>query len=105
MFSHPLTLLASKDNIATHPDLGFPTTAGSLALLGSKPRENSHVVGLVRDEPLRKSRAALIIVMVSPARQSRRHHPWQVELECNQVPGNVDRLVWRPWRKETRAPC
>ncbi|KAJ5689587.1 hypothetical protein N7462_003979 [Penicillium macrosclerotiorum] len=33
-----------KDNIATHPDLGLPTSAGSLALLNSKPRRNAKIV-------------------------------------------------------------
>ncbi|TVY19360.1 putative amidase [Lachnellula arida] len=32
-----------KDNIATHPSLGMTTTAGSFALLDSKPRENAPV--------------------------------------------------------------
>jgi len=33
-----------KDNIATHPSLGMKTTAGSLALLDSRPRQNARVV-------------------------------------------------------------
>ncbi|OJJ52521.1 hypothetical protein ASPSYDRAFT_164676 [Aspergillus sydowii CBS 593.65] len=33
-----------KDNIATHPDLGLGTTAGSFALLGSRPRRNSDIL-------------------------------------------------------------
>ncbi|XMA19705.1 hypothetical protein WAI453_012496 [Rhynchosporium graminicola] len=33
-----------KDNIATHPDFGMDTTAGSLALAGSRPRKNADVV-------------------------------------------------------------
>jgi len=31
----------------THPSLGMHTTAGSLALLGSKPKQNSAVVEMV----------------------------------------------------------
>ncbi|MCJ1357711.1 MAG: hypothetical protein MMC33_007707 [Icmadophila ericetorum] len=34
-----------KDNIATHPSLGMKTTAGSIALLDSRPRENAAVIG------------------------------------------------------------
>ncbi|KAH0524976.1 hypothetical protein TsFJ059_007409 [Trichoderma semiorbis] len=33
-----------KDNIATVPELGLPTTGGSLALVGSKPRKNAEIV-------------------------------------------------------------
>ncbi|KAJ9165614.1 Amidase family protein [Coniochaeta hoffmannii] len=33
-----------KDNIATQPDLGMETTAGSVALVGSRPRRNADVV-------------------------------------------------------------
>ncbi|KAL3479412.1 amidase signature domain-containing protein [Aspergillus californicus] len=33
-----------KDTIATHPSLGLPTTAGSLALLDSKPRRNARIL-------------------------------------------------------------
>ncbi|KAJ5151221.1 uncharacterized protein N7482_010473 [Penicillium canariense] len=33
-----------KDNIATHPDLGLETTAGSFALYGSRPRRNAEIV-------------------------------------------------------------
>ncbi|KAL2064596.1 hypothetical protein VTL71DRAFT_3733 [Oculimacula yallundae] len=33
-----------KDNIATHPELGMDTTAGILALAGSRPRQNADVV-------------------------------------------------------------
>jgi amidase len=33
-----------KDNIATDPELGLPTTCGSLALLGSKPRSNAAII-------------------------------------------------------------
>ncbi|KAF7720093.1 Uncharacterized protein PECH_001205 [Penicillium ucsense] len=40
---HGIPILV-KDNIATHPDLGMDTTAGSLALKGSKPRNNAPVV-------------------------------------------------------------
>jgi amidase len=36
-----------KDNIATTPALGLDTTAGSLALVGSKPRSNAAVVDRV----------------------------------------------------------
>ncbi|KAJ5701174.1 Amidase [Penicillium malachiteum] len=33
-----------KDNIATGPELGLPTTCGSLALVGSKPRKNASLI-------------------------------------------------------------
>ncbi|KAK0507196.1 hypothetical protein JMJ35_010234 [Cladonia borealis] len=33
-----------KDNIATHPSLGMDTTAGSLALVGSRPKKSADVV-------------------------------------------------------------
>ncbi|KAL6802226.1 amidase family protein [Trichoderma sp. SZMC 28012] len=33
-----------KDNIATVPELGLPTTGGSLALVGSRPRKNAEIV-------------------------------------------------------------
>ncbi|KAG7287561.1 hypothetical protein NEMBOFW57_007073 [Staphylotrichum longicolle] len=33
-----------KDNIDTHPELGLPTTCGSLALVGSKPKKNAAVI-------------------------------------------------------------
>ncbi|KAM6480980.1 amidase family protein [Trichoderma sp. SZMC 28011] len=33
-----------KDNIATVPELRLPTTGGSLALVGSKPRKNADIV-------------------------------------------------------------
>ncbi|KAI4870985.1 putative glutamyl-tRNA amidotransferase subunit A [Hypoxylon rubiginosum] len=36
-----------KDNIATHPTLGLGTTAGSLALVGSKPRKNATIVDML----------------------------------------------------------
>lgn len=36
-----------QDNIATHPDLGMDTTAGSLALVGSRPTENAEIVDRV----------------------------------------------------------
>ena len=36
-----------EDNMNTHPSLGMNTTAGSLALLGSKPKQNSAVVEMV----------------------------------------------------------
>ena len=38
-----------KDNIATLPSLGMVTSAGSLALLDSKPRENAPVVDRVNE--------------------------------------------------------
>ncbi|KAK4460365.1 amidase family [Cladorrhinum samala] len=34
-----------KDNIVTGPELGLPTTCGSLALVGSKPKRSAAVVG------------------------------------------------------------
>ena len=37
-------LTRSQDNIATHPDLGMDTTAGSFALAGSRPRTSADVV-------------------------------------------------------------
>ncbi|KAG6366464.1 hypothetical protein INS49_000641 [Diaporthe citri] len=37
----------SKDTLATHPSLGLGTTAGSLSLMGSKPRKNSRVVEML----------------------------------------------------------
>ncbi|CZS97129.1 related to glu/asp-tRNA amidotransferase subunit A [Rhynchosporium agropyri] len=40
---HGISVLL-KDNIATHPDFGMDTTAGSLALAGSMPRKNADVV-------------------------------------------------------------
>ncbi|KAJ5132381.1 hypothetical protein N7448_006539 [Penicillium atrosanguineum] len=33
-----------KDNIATHPALGLPTSVGSLALLSSKPRRSAKII-------------------------------------------------------------
>ncbi|OAP60239.1 hypothetical protein AYL99_05241 [Fonsecaea erecta] len=36
-----------KDNIDTHPDLGFQTTAGSYALVDSWPRKNAKIVDLL----------------------------------------------------------
>lgn len=36
-----------KDNIASHPDLGLHTTAGSLALYNSKPPKNAKIVDLL----------------------------------------------------------
>ncbi|OAL27927.1 hypothetical protein AYO22_03272 [Fonsecaea multimorphosa] len=36
-----------KDNIDTHPDLGFQTTAGSYALVDSWPRQNARIVDLL----------------------------------------------------------
>ncbi|KAJ5379413.1 hypothetical protein N7509_012532 [Penicillium cosmopolitanum] len=37
----PITI---KDNIATHPSFGLPTSAGSFALLSSKPRRNAKII-------------------------------------------------------------
>ncbi|KAI0095556.1 putative glutamyl-tRNA amidotransferase subunit A [Nemania sp. FL0031] len=36
-----------KDNIATHPSLGLGTSAGSLALVGSKPKKNAVIVDML----------------------------------------------------------
>ncbi|KAI1773051.1 putative glutamyl-tRNA amidotransferase subunit A [Hypoxylon cercidicola] len=36
-----------KDNIATHPSLGLGTRAGSLALVGSKPRKSATLVDML----------------------------------------------------------
>ena len=41
------SLIDAKDNIATCPRLGLPTTCGSLALEGSKPHKNAVVVDRV----------------------------------------------------------
>ncbi|UKZ57436.1 hypothetical protein TrVGV298_011293 [Trichoderma virens] len=38
------TPILIKDNIATHPSTGLDTTAGSLALVNSKPRSNAPIV-------------------------------------------------------------
>ncbi|KAH8688628.1 amidase signature domain-containing protein [Phaeosphaeriaceae sp. PMI808] len=40
---HGIPILV-KDNIATHPDLGMGTTAGSLALVNSRPKKNAEIV-------------------------------------------------------------
>jgi len=40
-------LTGLQDNIATTPKLGLPTTCGSLALVGSKPRRNAAIVDRV----------------------------------------------------------
>ncbi|RYP68289.1 hypothetical protein DL771_006791 [Monosporascus sp. 5C6A] len=40
---HGIPILV-KDNITTVPDLGLPTTCGSLALVGSKPRQNAAII-------------------------------------------------------------
>ncbi|WVO18403.1 hypothetical protein L204_106119 [Cryptococcus depauperatus] len=40
---HGISILV-KVNIATVPELGLPTTCGSLALLGSKPRKNAAII-------------------------------------------------------------
>lgn len=42
---------ACQDNIATHPSLGLGTRAGSLALVGSKPRKNAAIVDMARPLP------------------------------------------------------
>ncbi|CAI7616749.1 unnamed protein product [Penicillium pancosmium] len=42
----PITI---KDNIATHPSFGLPTSAGSFALLSSKPRRNAKIIDQVRE--------------------------------------------------------
>ncbi|KAJ5948604.1 hypothetical protein N7454_001911 [Penicillium verhagenii] len=41
-----------KDNIATHPSLGLPTTGGSLALLSSKPKKNAEIIDQILDAGL-----------------------------------------------------
>ncbi|KAF3407599.1 hypothetical protein DPV78_000711 [Talaromyces pinophilus] len=38
-----------KDSIATHPNLGLDTAAGSVALVGSRPRKNATVVDRLLD--------------------------------------------------------
>ncbi|OQE17313.1 hypothetical protein PENSTE_c021G09390 [Penicillium steckii] len=45
----PITI---KDNIATHPSLGLPTSAGSFALLSSKPRRNAKLIDQLVDAGL-----------------------------------------------------
>jgi hypothetical protein len=40
--------MLTHDNIATEPELGLPTTCGSLALVGSRPRKSAQVVEKVR---------------------------------------------------------
>lgn len=45
----PITI---KDNIATHPSLGLPTSAGSFALLSSKPRRNAKLIDQLIDAGL-----------------------------------------------------
>ncbi|RWA10871.1 hypothetical protein EKO27_g4234 [Xylaria grammica] len=40
---HGIPILV-KDNIATTPELGLPTTCGSLALVGSKPKKNATII-------------------------------------------------------------
>lgn len=55
---HGIPILV-KDNVATHPSTGLDTTAGSLALVDSKPRSNAPIVDRVGDcyrlDPLRIS--------------------------------------------------
>ncbi|KAJ5672228.1 hypothetical protein N7507_001355 [Penicillium longicatenatum] len=41
-----------KDNIATHPSLGLPTTCGSLSLLSSKPKKNAEIIDQILDAGL-----------------------------------------------------
>ncbi|PNP59590.1 hypothetical protein THARTR1_00763 [Trichoderma harzianum] len=43
---HGIPILV-KDNVATHPSTGLDTTAGSLALVDSKPRSNAPIVDRV----------------------------------------------------------
>lgn len=45
---HGIPILV-KDNVATHPSTGLDTTAGSLALVDSKPRSNAPIVDRVGD--------------------------------------------------------
>ncbi|KAJ5568691.1 hypothetical protein N7450_011177 [Penicillium hetheringtonii] len=45
----PITI---KDNIATHPSLGLPTSCGSFALLRSKPRRNAKIIDQLVDAGL-----------------------------------------------------
>lgn len=45
---HGIPILV-KDNVATHPSTGLDTTAGSLALVNSKPRSNAPIVDRVGD--------------------------------------------------------
>lgn len=45
---HGIPILV-KDNVATHPSTGLDTTAGSLALVDSKPKSNAPIVDRVGD--------------------------------------------------------
>ncbi|KAJ5098877.1 hypothetical protein N7532_005878 [Penicillium argentinense] len=45
----PITI---KDNIATHPSFGLPTSAGSFSLLSSKPRRNAKIIDQLVDAGL-----------------------------------------------------
>jgi hypothetical protein len=44
---HGIPILV-KDNIGTVPGLGLPTTCGSLALVGAKPKKNTAIIDQVR---------------------------------------------------------
>ncbi|OQU98903.1 hypothetical protein CLAIMM_04614 isoform 2 [Cladophialophora immunda] len=47
LFNDAGLIFARQDNIDTHPDLGFQTTAGSYALVGSWPQRNAKIVDLL----------------------------------------------------------
>jgi amidase len=48
---HGIPILV-KDNVATHPNLGMDTTAGSFALVGSKPKKHAPIVDRLLDAGL-----------------------------------------------------
>jgi hypothetical protein len=57
-----------QDNIATRANLGLNTTAGSLALVGSRPARNAEVV-----EKVKVSKYMLMIYVLTPLVNFRRH--------------------------------
>lgn len=92
-----------KDNIATHPDHGLPTSAGSLALLDSKPPRNANLVD-------RLIRAGVIILgktnlSVSQGNFSSCH----IELNNSgafKLPGeHVTKWMVRSWWSNTISLC
>lgn len=71
-----------KDNIATQPATGLDTTAGSFALIDSKPRENAVLVDKV-------SRASLACTFSACAR-----HLSHTLAEYGTVPDGAQSQVW-----------
>lgn len=49
-----------KDNIATHPDLGMETTAGTYALVGSVVQDNAPCIAQVWNPPERRYRQGFV---------------------------------------------